>query len=101
MFLISPNQPSTALRLTKRWKMDLVFKGLKCAAKVNHAFGFVLKNVEDASCRHFYARENNTFMEMLKYVCTPDGNTNLKMKFQKMDIADLCTREKANTKWKF
>ena len=32
-------------------KLDLVLKGLKCAAKVNHAFGFVLKNVEDSSCR--------------------------------------------------
>ena len=32
-------------------KLDLVFKGLKCAAKVNLAFGFVLKNVDDGSCR--------------------------------------------------
>ena len=32
-------------------KLDLVFKGLECAAKVNLAFGFVLKNVEDGSCR--------------------------------------------------
>ena len=32
-------------------KLDLVFKGLKCAAKVNPEFGFVLKNVEDGSCR--------------------------------------------------
>ena len=31
-------------------KLDLVFKGLKCAAEVNLAFGFVLKNVEDGSC---------------------------------------------------
>ena len=34
-------------------KLDLVFKGLKCAAEVNLAFEFVLKNVEDGSCRHF------------------------------------------------
>ena len=32
-------------------KSHLVFKGLECAAKVNLAFGFVLKNVEDGSCR--------------------------------------------------
>ena len=32
-------------------KLDLLFKGLKCAAKVNLAFGFVLENVEDGSCR--------------------------------------------------
>ena len=30
-------------------KLDLVFKGLKCASKVNLAFEFVLKNVEDGS----------------------------------------------------
>ena len=32
-------------------KLDYVFKELKCAAKVNLAFGFVLKNVEDGSSR--------------------------------------------------
>ena len=31
-------------------KLDYVFKELKCAVKVNLAFGFVLKNVEDGSC---------------------------------------------------
>ena len=30
-------------------KLDLPFKGLKYALKVNRAFGFVLKNVEDGS----------------------------------------------------
>ena len=38
-------------------RLDLVFKGLKCAAKVTLAFGFVLKNVEDGSSRNFYAHE--------------------------------------------
>ena len=41
-------------------KLDYVFKELKCAAKVHLAFGFVLKNIEDGMCRHFYAHENNT-----------------------------------------
>ena len=41
-------------------KLDLVFKGPKCAAKANLAFGFVLKNVEAGSCRYFYAHKNNT-----------------------------------------
>ena len=44
-------------------KLDNVFKELKCAAKVNLAFGFFLKNVEDGSCRYFYAHEYNTVME--------------------------------------
>ena len=65
-------------------KLDLVFNGLKCAAKVNLAFRFVLKNVEDGSCRYFYAHENSKVMEMSKLVCTPDDITNLKKKLQKM-----------------
>ena len=64
-------------------KLDLVFNGLKCAAKVNFAFGFVLKNVEDGSCRYFYAHENNTLMERSKLVCTPDDITNLKRNYTK------------------
>ena len=82
-------------------KLDLVFKGLKCSAKVNLALRFVLKNVEDGSCRYFSAHENNTLMERSKLVCTPDDITNLKEKLQKRDIVDVCTRERANTRWKF
>ena len=44
-------------------ELDYVFRELKCAAKVNLAFGFVLKIIEDGICRYFYAHENNTFME--------------------------------------
>ena len=82
-------------------KLDLVIKGLECAAEVNLAFGFVLKNVEDGSCRYFYAHENNTLMERSKLVCTSNDITNLKEKLQIMDFVDLCTRERANNKWKF
>ena len=81
-------------------KLDYVFKELKCAAKVNLAFGSVLKNVEDGSSRFFYAHENNTVMERSKLVCTQADMTNLKNRMQKMDIVDICTRERANTKWK-
>ena len=81
-------------------KLDYVFKELKCA-KTNLAFGFVLKNVEDGSCRYFYAHENNTVMERLKLVCTRADLTNLKDRMSKMGIVDICTRERANTKWNF
>ena len=81
-------------------KLDLVLKELNCAAKFNLALGFFLKNVDDGSFRYFYAHENNTVMVRSKLVCTPDDITNLKEKLQKMDIVDLCTRERANTKWR-
>ena len=82
-------------------KLDFLCKGLKCPAKADLAFGFVLKNVEDGSGRYFYAHDNNTVMERLKLVCTPNDITNLKEKLQKVDIVDRCTWERANTKWNF
>ena len=82
-------------------KMDLVFEGLKCAAKDDLAFEFFLKNVEDGSCRYFYAHENNTVMEGSKLLCTPDDITNMKEKLQKKDSVNLCTQERTNTRSKF
>ena len=82
-------------------KLDYVFKELKYAAKVNLAFGFVLKNVEDGSCSYFYAHENNTVMERSKLVCAQADMTNLKNRMQKMDIVDIRSREVSNKKWKF
>ena len=81
-------------------KLDYVFKELKCAAKVNLAFRLFLRNVEDGSCRYFYAHENNTVMQRSKLVCTQADMPNLKDKMQKMDIFDICTRERSNTMWK-
>ena len=92
---------STFDKSLNKKKLDLVFKGLECPAKVNLAFGFVLKNIEDRSCRYFYAHENNTLMERSKLVCTPNDNINLKEKLQKLAIVEICTRERANTKRKF
>ena len=82
-------------------KLDLLFKVLKCAAKVNLSFRFDLKNFEDRWWTNFYAHENNTVLERSKLVSTPDYITNLKEKLQKLDIIGLCTWERANTKWKF
>ena len=40
-------------------------------------------------------------MERHKLLCTEVDMTNLKNRMQKMDIVDICTRERANTNWKF
>ena len=82
-------------------KLDYVFKKLKCAAKVNLAFGFVLKSFEDGMCRHFYAHENNTILERSKLVFKQVDMTNLNDRMQKMDNIDILNREWSNTKWKF
>ena len=82
-------------------ELDHVFKELKCAAKVNLSFGFILKNLEDGMCRYFYAQENNNFMQRAKLVCTQADMTNLKDRMQKLDIVDFFNQERANTKLKF
>ena len=82
-------------------KLHYVFKELKCDAKVNLAFRFVLKNVEDGSCRYVYAHENNTVMERSKLVCTPADMTNPKDRMQNMNFVDICTQVRSNTKRKF
>ena len=82
-------------------KLVYDFKEPKCAAKVKLAFGFVLKSFEEGMCRYFYAHENNSLIERAKLVCTKADMTNLKGRMQKLDIVEICTRERANTKWKF
>ena len=42
---------------------DHFFNNLKCAAKLNLAFGFPLKYTEDGGFRYFYAHENNTMLD--------------------------------------
>ena len=71
------------------YKLDYIFKELKCAAKVNLAFGFLLKNNEDGMCRYFYVHEKKTNMERSKLVCTQADMTNLKHRMQKMDFVDI------------
>ena len=80
---------------------DHLFNQLKCAAKVNLAIGFVLQNIEDGTCRYFYAHENFTVKKTSKLVCTQDDMVNLKENMQKLDFVDHCTRERANSKWRF
>ena len=43
--------------------LDLVFDSLKCAAKLNVALGFVLKNLDKGSRRYCYSQKSNTLME--------------------------------------
>ena len=61
-------------------KLDYVFKKLRCAAKLNLAFGFIPKYIEDGMWRYFYAHENNTVLENSKLEFTPDDIVNLKDK---------------------
>ena len=82
-------------------KLDHFFNNLECAAEVNLAFGFILKNIEDLGFRYFYAHENNTLLGRSKLVCTNDDLAKLKDFRNKTDVLESCSRERMNTKWRF
>ena len=82
-------------------KLCHCFNNLKCAAKVNLAFGFILKNVEDGGLRYFYAHENNTLLDRSKLVCTLDDLAKLKDSLNQTDVIESWSRERTNTKWRF
>ena len=82
-------------------KLDHFFNNLKCAEKVNLAFGFILKNIEDGGFRFFYEHENNTLLDRSKPVCTHDDLAKLKDFLNKTNVIESCSRERMNTKWRF
>ena len=81
-------------------KPDTVFEKLRCTAKLNVAFGFVLKKVDDRTCRHYYAHENNILMELSKLVATQEELVQIKIVLGNTDVTETCTKERATTKWK-
>ena len=81
-------------------KLGHFFNNLKCAAKVNMAFGFILKNIKDGGFRYFYAHENNTLLDRSKLVCTHDDLAKLRHFFKKTDVIESCSQERMNAKWR-
>ena len=67
-------------------KIDRFFNNLKCAANVNLAFGFILKNIEDGGFRYFYAHENNTLLDRSKLVCTHNDLAKFRDFLNKTDV---------------
>ena len=82
-------------------KLDQFFNKLKCAAKVNLVFGFILINIEDGGFRYFYAHENDTLLDRSKLVCTRDDMAKLKDFLNIIDVKESRSREKMNTMWRF
>ena len=52
-------------------KRDQFSNKLKCAAKANLVFRFILWTKEDGGLRYFYAQENNPLLDLSKPVHTP------------------------------
>ena len=83
---------------TLSWKLNLFFENLKCAAKLNVAFGFMLKNLGDGICWYYYAHENNTLMERSKLVATNEGLEKITKVLSGTDVIQAFIKGRANTK---
>ena len=82
-------------------KINVVFDRLKCAAKLNIAFEFVLKNVEEGGCRCRYAHEKRTLLAGSKLEATTGDLTKVKHLLSNTDVNESYTRDRANTKLTF
>ena len=82
-------------------KLEEVFNKLNSAAKINKTLGFVLRNIETAEYRYFYAHENNTLFEKSHLLCTKADLITIQEKVEKFVIVEQCTQERQNTKWQF
>ena len=80
-------------------KIQQVFESVLCAAKVNLALGFVLRNVEDGSYRYFYAHENSLLVERSLLIAHKEDMTEFQQRLDDLNIVELSTRERPSTKW--
>ena len=72
----------------------------KCAGKLNLAFQFNSKSIDDGGSRYFNALKNNTLLDPSELVCTQDDLSKLKDILSTTDVIEICSRERMNTMWK-
>ena len=82
-------------------KLQHVFENSLCAAKVNLAHGFVLRNVEDGKYRYFYALENSLILERSQLIAKKEDMLELQNILDDINVVELSTRERSSTKWNF
>ena len=73
-------------------ELDQVFEKLDCAAEINIALGFVLRNIETGEYRYFYPLENNTLFDKSILLCTKGDLTTIQNKVKKQDIIEVYTQ---------
>ena len=73
-------------------KKDKVFKKLKWAANLNLVFGFMLKDVKNATCRYYHAHENNTLMERPKLAAMRKDLIKTKVVLSNTDVIEACRK---------
>ena len=81
-------------------KLNDVFIHLKYTAKVNVAFGFVMKSIDD-SRRFVYPQGKNSMLEKYKLFITGDDLKHFKAMIAANNVITACTRGMVDTKWQF
>ena len=64
-------------------KLDRVLDNRKCAAKLNLALAFILKNIGDGKFIYFYAHESNILLKQSKFVSNKDDMAKFKENWKK------------------
>ena len=83
-----------------REEIEQVFGSMHCAAKVNLALGFVLRNVKDGSYPYFNAHENNLTLERSLLIDNKEDMTEFQQRLDDLNIVELSTKERSSTLWK-
>ena len=74
-------------------KLEIASDSLKCAAKLDVAFGFVLETVEDGSCRYYYIHEIITLFKRSKFSATEEDLTKIMNPVCFTDFVEWCTKD--------
>ena len=82
-------------------KLDEIFANLNCAAKINPALGFLLRNLETNDYRYYYPHERNLLLDRAFLLSKRNDLINLRNEFEKLDLIETCTQEHQNSKWRF
>ena len=82
-------------------KINEVFTNLNCAAKVNLALRFILRNVETNDYRYYYPHENNLLLDRAFLLSNRNDLLIIQNEIEKLDLIETCTQERQNSKWRF
>ena len=93
------NYATENLNATKLDKNLDQFCHLKCATKVNLAFGCILKIKTKRDSGIFTHTKNDNMLDRLEFVCTKVKLTKLRDFFNETDVSKLCCSEGMNTKF--
>ena len=76
-----------------------IYQRMNNSFKINMAFGFILKNVEDESYRYFYAHNNAGIFDTPKTISNANDLINLFQSLKQIDILQQLFLKRPNTKW--